>query len=204
MSQIFLPKYAIIFLLAIVGVTVAERSDFFFTLNPSQNICFEEILVQDIGVHINVICQSRMCSLRIYDPVGKQLYYKERDPEFDFSFTTAVDGPYKVCLINYQNQYTKTEINIRSGVDAKNYDNLVTQKKLKPIELQAQKLEDFAKELKRIMKHFLRAERILQRTLRDHSSSIAPAGFVCIGIMVVSTLLSLFILRTYFNKKKKI
>ena len=144
-----------------------------------------------------------MCSLRIYDKSDRQLYYKERDPEFDFSFTTQEDGAIRICLMNYARTYTRTEVNIRSGVDAKNYDNLVTQKNLKPIELQAQKIQDYARELKRTMKHSLRAERQLKREVNESSASLSSTSYMSIFIMIIATLLSVFILRTYFNKKKK-
>ena len=144
-----------------------------------------------------------MCSLRIYDMRETQLYYKERDAEFDFSFNTVEEGTYKVCLMNYDRQYTKTEVNIRSGVDAKDYDTLVTQKSLKPIELQAEKLKDFARELKKTMKHFLKAERMLKREVKESSSSLNSTSYTSIGVMILTTILSVLILRTYFNKKKK-
>ena len=131
------------------------------------------------------------------------MLYKERDEEFDFSFNTAEEGTYKVCLMNYDKQYTKTEVNIRSGVDAKDYDTLVTQKNLKPIELQAEKLKDFARELKRTMKHFLREERMLKKAVNESSASLNSTSYTSIGMMIVTTLFSMVILRSYFNKKKK-
>lgn len=144
-----------------------------------------------------------MCSLRIYDPDGKQLFYKEREVELDYSFTTIDPGTYKICVQNYARTYTKAEIRIRSGVDAKNYDKMVTQKKLKPMELQAQKIQDFSTELKKTMKQSLRAERELKREVNESSKNLSFNSYLSIGVMVVATLLSSFILRTYFNKKKK-
>mmetsp|Transcript_22964 Transcript_22964/g.25492 ORF Transcript_22964/g.25492 Transcript_22964/m.25492 type:complete len:162 (-) Transcript_22964:49-534(-) len=160
-------------------------------------------MAKELGAHITVKCETQMCSVRIYDKDDRQLYYKERDPEFEYSFTTQSDGAIKVCLMNYANTYTRTEIGIRSGVDAKNYDTLVTQKNLKPIELQAQKIQDFARELKRTMKHSLRAERLLKREVNESSASLNTTSYTSIIVMMVATLMSVLILRTYFNKKKK-
>ena len=183
--------------------SLGEKSDFFYTLLANENICFEEMFNKELGVHVNVKCPTRWCSLRIYDRQERQLFYKEREAEMDFSFTTTDPGNYKVCLLNYANTYTQAEVNIRSGVDAKNYDSLVTQKKLKPIELQAEKIKDFAKDLKKGMKNTLRAERELKRSLNEGAQTVNSSSYWTIGFMVVVTGLSMFILRTYFNKKKK-
>ena len=137
--------------------------------------------------------------LRIYDTMERQvliicltpqLFYKEREIDLDFSFTTEQAGGYRICVTNYARTYTKIDVKVRSGVDAKNYDTLVTQKKLKPIELQAQKLEDMAKELKRTMALNLRAERELKRQVNKGSSATSTSGFVSIGIMILATVVS--------------
>ena len=186
-----------------IGFAAAEKSDFYYTLLPNEDICFEEIMNKDLGVHVNILCESRMCAFRMFDSENKQLYYKERDPEFDFSFTTIMPGAFKFWFVNLGRTYSKVDIKIRSGVDARNYENLVTQKKLKPIELSAKKIEDMASEIKKTMTQSLKAERELKRQVNKSSSTVTTSGFISIGIMIVATLISSFVLKTYFNKKKK-
>ena len=156
-----------------------------------------------IGVHAVVKCETKMASLRIYDTQGRQMYYKEREGIMDFSFTSDANGGYKFCLMNYARGYTKIEVNIMSGVDAKNYDTLVTTKKLKPIELQAQRIEDMSREVKMLMSAVLESEDYMKQQESKTESFTYEVGIYSIIVMAILTGITSFILRTYFNKKKK-
>ena len=46
-------------------------------------------------------------------------------------------GSYRMCFQNHGSQYLFFEFTIKTGIDAKNYDELVTEKDLKPVELSA-------------------------------------------------------------------
>ena len=182
---------------------VWEKTDFFYTLLPNENLCFEEILTKDIGVHSTVFCNSQTISLRIYDPEERQIYYRERQPIMDTSFVAPSAGFYKFCVLNYAKEYTQIEVQIRSGVDAKNYDSLVTQKKLKPIELQAQKIEDMSKEIKSVYRYANTRDNQLRSQIKNSGRTLYITGFLSIAFMILSTIVSVWVLRFYFNKKKK-
>ena len=144
-----------------------------------------------------------MASIRIFDADEKQIDYKEREEFMEHSFTASSGGFYKFCLLNYARTYTKVDVKIRSGVDAHNYDNLVTQKKLKPVELQAQKIEDQSKDIKKMFHRNRKKEQILDKKIQSISSVAYKMIGGTIFLMFVATGVSMFTLRFYFNKKKK-
>ena len=181
----------------------AEKSNFFYTMLPNENMCFEELFSLKIGVHAIVKSETKMVSLRVYDTQGRQMFYKEREAIMDYSFTSDTNGGYKFWLMNYARGYTKVEVNIMSGVDAKNYDTLVTTKKLKPIELQAQKIEDMSREVKQLMSAVLESEEYMKVQESKTESFTYEVGIISILVMALITGITSFILRTYFNKKKK-
>ena len=181
----------------------AEKSNFFYTMLPNENMCFEELFSLKIGVHAIVKWESKMVSMRVYDTQARQMFYKEREGIMDFSFTSDANGGYKFWVMNYARGYTKIEVNIMSGVDAKNYDTLVTTKKLKPVELQAQKIEDMSREVKQLMSAVLESEEFMKIQESKTESFTYEIGIVSIVVMALITGVTSFILRTYFNKKKK-
>ena len=105
--------------------------------------------------------------------------------------------------MNYARTYTNVEINIRSGVDAKNYDTLITTKKLKPVELQAQKIEDMSVELKKIFNFANMRDGQLKYQIDRSNRALYLTGLIAIGAMIGATVISSLALRFYFNKKKK-
>lgn len=193
----------VLLLCSFVNWSVWEKTDFFYTLLANENLCFEELFTQDIGVHSVILCDTKMVSVRIFDPENRQVYYRERESILDTSFTAQQPGFYKFWILNYARTYTKVEVNIRSGVDAKNYDSLITAKKIKPVELQAQKIEDMSNELKKIFSYANMREHKLYGEVNVSGKVIWVTGVISIVSMIVATFINVLVLRFYFNKKKK-
>ena len=58
-------------------------------------------------------------------------------PKLRYQFTTFVGGNYQMCIQNKENVPVSFEFMIQTGVEAKDYTNIVTKKHLRPIEVQA-------------------------------------------------------------------
>jgi len=54
-----------------------------------------------------------------------------------YQFTAFVGGNYQVCVTNKVAQEVEFDFMIQTGIEAKDYSNIITKKHLKPIELQA-------------------------------------------------------------------
>ena len=57
-----------------------------------------------------------------------------------YQFTSYVGGNYQMCVFNRDNTQQNFEFMIQTGVEAKDYSNIITKKHLRPIEVQAQKV----------------------------------------------------------------
>lgn len=98
--------------------------------------------------------------LMVNDPKGKQLESKvpfisqltllqEGESKIRYQFTAFVGGNYQVCVTNKRpNSEVEFDFMIQTGIEAKDYSNIITKKHLKPIELQAQKVQDMVKQLR--------------------------------------------------------
>jgi len=89
--------------------------------------------------------------MKVYSPKDLELYFKSGQ-QLRYPFTTYDGGIHKVCVINEQKFSTEFEFSIKTGIDAKDYTELVTKKNLKPAELEAEKIKDSVKELHKSMK----------------------------------------------------
>jgi len=54
-----------------------------------------------------------------------------------YQFTSFIGGNYQVCVLNKETQGTSFDFMIQTGVEAKDYSNIITKKHLRPIEVQA-------------------------------------------------------------------
>ena len=79
-----------------------------------------------------------------------------------YQFTAFVGGNYQVCITNKDNTETEFDFMIQTGIEAKDYSNIITKKHLKPIELQAQKVQDMVKQLRQELSYLVMNEENLK------------------------------------------
>ncbi|KAK3730361.1 hypothetical protein QZH41_014837, partial [Actinostola sp. cb2023] len=84
----------------------------------------------------------------VTETTGHILYKKEDATKGKFAFTTDDYDMYEVCFESEATQAGGSDreiyINIKHGVEAKNYDDLAKAEKLKPMEIELKRLEDLA------------------------------------------------------------
>ena len=80
---------------------------------------------------------TQSLQLTVNDPKGRQLTKLENNPSLRYSFTTYVGGNYQICILNKERDVLNFEFMIQTGIEAKDYSNIITKKHLRPIEVQA-------------------------------------------------------------------
>ena len=89
-----------------------------------------------------------------------------------------------------------------TGVQATDYTNIVTKKHLKPVELQAQKIQDMVEQLRTEMTNLVMSEENLKNENAKIKSRVMIFGAISIVIMAVSTYLQVSYLKHFFRYKK--
>ena len=89
-----------------------------------------------------------------------------------------------------------------TGVQATDYTNIVTKKHLKPVELQAQKIQDMVEQLRTEMTNLVMSEENLKNENAKIKSRVMIFGVISIAIMAVSTYLQVSYLKHFFRYKK--
>jgi hypothetical protein len=91
---------------------------------------------------------------------------------------------------------------IEVGVDAKDYDNIVTRGHLKPVELEAKKIEDLIVEVQQELENNLTFEMASQSKQSDIKSNVAWFGALSILVMAIATYIQVTYLKNFFKYKK--
>ena len=79
----------------------------------------------------------------------------------------------------------------------------MTTKKLKPVELEAEKIQDGAKDTKRIFNRLKYKERKVDRLLKSVDKYQTYNILYTLGTMIGTSILGMALLRYYVNKRKK-
>lgn len=167
-----------------------DETTFRYDLKASDDICFEESLPETIGVIIEVFSQTQTLTLKVFNPAGKVIYNRGNQQILKYPFTSYDGGIYKICLINSAKYVSEFSLSLKTGIDAKDYSELVTKKNLKPVELEAQKVEDTVKELHKSMRRTVGLESAFFRTQRRLKWTMISAGVLSIGFLVFTGALS--------------
>ena len=91
---------------------------------------------------------------------------------------------------------------IQAGVEAKDYSNIITKKHLRPIEVQAQKVQDMVKQLRQELSYLVMNEENLKDQNTKIKSRVLIFGVISIAVMAASTYLQITYLKNFFRYKK--
>ena len=111
-------------------------------------------------------------------------------------------GNYQVCVTNKDMEELEFDFLIQTGIEAKDYSNIITKKHLKPIELQAQKVQDMVKQLRQELSYLVMNEENLKEQNQKIKSRVLIFGVISIVVMAVSTYLQITYLKSFFRYKK--
>ena len=150
--------------------------------------------------------------LTVNDPKGKQLDIKvslaglnpwqDNESKLRFQFTSFVGGNYQVCVTNKDMEEVEFDFLIQTGIEAKDYSNIITKKHLKPIELQAQKVQDMVKQLRQELSYLVMNEENLKEQNQKIKSRVLIFGVISVVVMAASTYLQITYLKSFFRYKK--
>ncbi|TNV76353.1 hypothetical protein FGO68_gene5453 [Halteria grandinella] len=187
------------------SVALAEKLNFQYTLSPLMNICFLQNIAENIQAITEVTPlpgQSQNIQLTVNDPKGRQLASQENQAKLRYQFTSYVGGNHQVCVLNRENQQVSFEFMIQTGVEAKDYSNIITKKHLRPIEVQAQKVQDMVRQLRQELSYLVANEESLKEQNQKIKSRVLIFGVISVLVMGASTYLQISYLKNFFRYKK--
>lgn len=107
-----------------------------------------------------------------------------------------------MCVLNRENLPVTFEFMIQTGVEAKDYSNIITKKHLRPIEVQAQKVQDMVRQLRQELSYLVANEESLKEQNQKIKSRVLIFGVISVLVMGASTYLQISYLKNFFRYKK--
>lgn len=186
-----------------------------FHLQPQTRKCLKEELHRDVMVTgeyevSEATAPGLRTDLRVTDSAGHTLYSKDDAKKGKFAFTTDNYEIYEICFEshgqpgNFRIPDQLVSLDIKHGVEARNYDDIAKAEKLKPLEVDLRRLEDLSES---IVKDFAFMKQ-REEEMRDTNESTSARVF-CFSIFSMFCLVGLatwqvFYLRRFFKAKKLI
>lgn len=184
-------------------IFVNSLANFKMTIRERDKLCLHDYY-SDQTLITYVVNSDLADSLTIIvrDFENKKLIDRTLVQIFKDSFTTYGGGNYEICILNLLNQDVKIEIDIKSGIAAKDYSQIPKLKDLKPIEQDLQKLEDRSKDLYHLIMFADSHEKTYGSLHDNFIMGVSWVSIIIIIIMLMIGLAEAFIGRRIVLSKK--
>jgi len=176
-----------------------------FTVHPSEEVCISELVPRNelFTGEYNVSPPGSRVSINVFNPQSEPIYSRGTDEYGKFSAVAGNGGEYKVCIANNDGMGYDKYINLqlRSGLETKDYANVAKQSNLKPLEVELKRLEDLIGSIQ-IELQYLEGREKQQRSVNDATGS-RVIWFTCISLLILCILSVVQIthLKGFFRRK---
>jgi hypothetical protein len=153
-----------------------------------------------------------LCSTRfqITDSVTGQIVYSRDDDAGTFAFTTESGGEFQFCFNDIATpgqripygQKRRAGLEIRTGVDARDYAEIATKENLNKLELEVRKVEDGVADILNDLKYMSRREEKMRNTNESTNARVMWLSVVYVCVLVSLGIWQIFYLKRYFQQKK--
>ncbi|CAL1528426.1 unnamed protein product [Lymnaea stagnalis] len=199
--------YVFLILTSCILYTEAIR----FLLASNQRKCLREEIHKNVLVtgEYEIQENGQRADLSVRDSRGHILYSKEEAVKGRFAFTTEEYDNFEVCFESKPMgggiaQEREVYLNLKHGIEAKNYEDIAKAEKLKPLEVELRRLEDLSKSIVDDFAYMRSREEQMRDTNEStHSRVMYFSLFSMLCLLGLATWQVLY-LRRYFKAKKLI
>ncbi|XP_073443719.1 transmembrane emp24 domain-containing protein 10 [Dendrobates tinctorius] len=185
-----------------------------FQLPPNGRKCLREEIHKDVLVtgeyDISEPHGGGQVRLKITDSSNHILYSKEEATKGKFAFTTEEYDMFEVC---FESKHPAgagrapdqmVVLNMKHGVEAKNYEEIAKVEKLKPLEVELRRLEDLSESIVNDFAYMKKREEEMRDT--NESTNVRVLYFSIFSMCCLMGLATwqVFYLRRFFKAKKLI
>ncbi|KAH9492899.1 Transmembrane emp24 domain-containing protein 10 [Bulinus truncatus] len=182
-----------------------------FLLGSNQRKCLREEIHKNVLVtgEYEVQENGQRADLTVTDSRGHILYSKEDAIKGRFAFTTEEYDNFEVCFVSKPMgggvaADREVFLNLKHGIEAKNYEDIAKAEKLKPLEVELRRLEDLSKSIVDDFAYMrAREEQMRDTNESTHSRVMYFSLFSMLCLLGLATWQVLY-LRRYFKAKKLI
>lgn len=183
-----------------------------FHLPPNSQRCLREELRENVlitGEFDVSEAPGQRVDYVVTDSKGHIFAQKDEINRGKFSFVSETYDTFEICFISRVPQHQRAifhevSLNVKTGVEAKNYDGYNEAAKLKPMEIELKRLEDLSESIVQDFADMKRREEELRDTNESTTNRVFYLSIFSIFIILALPTWQLLYLRKYFKSKKLI
>ncbi|GER49193.1 transmembrane emp24 domain-containing protein p24 delta 3 [Striga asiatica] len=138
-------------------------------------------------------------TVKVTSPYGNDLYHKEKVQHGQFAFTTTEMGNYMACFSldgDHHGKKVTVGIEWKTGIAAKDWDS--------GLELELKKLEEHVESIHQNLNNLINREANMRMVSETTNAQVAWYSIMSLGLCIFVSVIQVFFLRRYFQKKKLI
>lgn len=202
MSMAHQKMFFYVLILSFFSLNSCIKFTYVFLSSGSQ--CFSENLPENTLVTGSVQTSQNNVGIRIFQTATILLISKKEEKEIKFSFSTVVNGQYHFCIDNLSGNIADIEIELKTGIYAKDYSGLVSKNEAKPIEIAIKKQEDLLQGIQKQMSFLVSQKESEINRIEDVSYNVMMFSVFTIVFMFILSMLQMSYLKVFFKSKKLI
>lgn len=161
------------------------------------------VVISDDHVH-----PTPTISAKVTSPYGNTLHHKENTTHGQFAFTTTEGGNYLACFWvdghNTGGGDISVNIDWKTGIAAKDWESVARKEKLEGVELELRKLEGAVEAIHENLLYLKTRESEMRIVSETTNARVAWFSVMSLGICILVSLVQIWHLKHYFQKKKLI
>uniref|UniRef100_A0A1A8F6H3 Transmembrane emp24-like trafficking protein 10 n=1 Tax=Nothobranchius korthausae TaxID=1143690 RepID=A0A1A8F6H3_9TELE len=208
--MVAMARFAALLLLPVLFESVFSIS-FFLPVNSRK--CLREEIHKDVLVtgeyEIGEQANTKT-NLKITDSSSHILYSKDDATKGKFAFTTEDYDMFEVCFESKSPMGTGrvpdqlVNLDMKHGVEAKNYEEIAKVEKLKPLEVELRRLEDLSESIVNDFAYMKKREEEMRDTNESTNTRVLYFSIFSMCCLIGLATWQVFYLRRFFKAKKLI
>ncbi|XP_020573308.1 transmembrane emp24 domain-containing protein p24delta5-like [Phalaenopsis equestris] len=146
-------------------------------------------------------------SAKVTSPYGNSLHHQQKTTSGQFAFTTSEAGNYLACFwIDSSDKGVGANVILdwKIGIAAKDWDSVAKIEKIEGVELELRKLEAQVQAIHQNLLYLKSREADMREVSETTNSRVAWFSIMSLGVCIVVSVLQLWHLKRFFQKKKLI
>lgn len=197
-------EYFFILIIFIIILTQIFTMKFSFKMTPVSNKCLAEYLPDKTLAIFSISANSKDIRVRLFDPNGNTVQNKENNNLIKITYTSHEPGNHQICLDNYGNSEVNIAFEVTSGIYAKDYTEISKKEKLKPVEINLQKMEDMMGFVIHEFENIMQSERRGDELNDSIANTISFFFVVVLVIMGFVGFIQVTYVKNHFKNRKLI
>ncbi|KAF5746838.1 putative Transmembrane emp24 domain-containing protein 10 precursor [Tripterygium wilfordii] len=146
-------------------------------------------------------------TVRVTSPFGNNLHHKENVTFGQFAFTTTEPGNYLACFSMDGNQGDGSltmSLDWKIGIAAKDWESVARKDKIEGVELHLTRLEAIAQAIHVNTQSLMKREWEMREVSEKTNARVVWFSTMSLGVCILVSILQVWHLKRYFQKKKLI